>query len=159
MSWTAEASEMAATLWKQGLSASEIADRLPINVSRSAVLGKINRMGLMGRQQNGKPIGNSPTRRRRQPRAKKETKPVKRRFPIYEVPRPSASEWQRDTLTTLAEIAPCGCRYVVGDPRGAETVMCGAEKIPGLSYCLEHARVVYRPPNVRKTQKKKLETV
>lgn len=158
MSWTSEASEMAATLWKQGLSASEIADRLPINVSRSAVLGKINRMGLMGRTLEGKPIGNAPKRRRRQPRAKK-AEPVKRHFPTYEVPRPSASEWQRDTLTTLAEIEPCGCRYVVGDPRGAETVMCGAEKIPGLSYCLEHARVVYRPPNMRKTPAKKLETV
>jgi GcrA cell cycle regulator len=37
------------------------------------------------------------------------------------------------------------CRWIVGDPQGADTLMCGDPTIPGKSYCERHCAVVYRP--------------
>jgi hypothetical protein len=56
--WTQQLSDAVALLWKQGLSASEIAEKYP-PLTRNAVIGKIARMGLAraalpGRRTNGR---------------------------------------------------------------------------------------------------------
>ena len=45
MSWTDERIEQLKTLWKQGLTASQIADEMG-GVSRNAVIGKAHRLAL-----------------------------------------------------------------------------------------------------------------
>lgn len=45
MSWTPERKELAAKLWQDGLSATQIANRLACGISRNAVIGVLHRMG------------------------------------------------------------------------------------------------------------------
>jgi GcrA cell cycle regulator len=47
--WTEERIEQAKTLWIEGKSAAQIAAMMPGNLTRNAVIGKINRMGLQRR--------------------------------------------------------------------------------------------------------------
>ena len=48
MAWTDERVDLLKKLWTEGLSASQIANRLG-NVTRNAVIGKVHRLGLSGR--------------------------------------------------------------------------------------------------------------
>lgn len=54
MSWTDERIERLKALWKQGMTASQIADELG-GVSRNAVIGKAHRLGLQARPSPVKP--------------------------------------------------------------------------------------------------------
>jgi GcrA cell cycle regulator len=54
MTWTPERVDLLKTLWDKGLSASQVAKQLG-GVTRNAVIGKINRMGLSGRAKPSKP--------------------------------------------------------------------------------------------------------
>ena len=54
MAWTFERVELLTTLWKNGNSASQIANELGGGVSRNAVIGKIHRLGLSERNNNSK---------------------------------------------------------------------------------------------------------
>ena len=50
MPWTDERVELLKKLWTDGLSASQIAARLGMGVTRNAVIGKVHRLNLSGRQ-------------------------------------------------------------------------------------------------------------
>ena len=49
MPWTCERTDLLKTLWHGGLSATAIAERLG-GITRNAVIGKVHRLGLAGRQ-------------------------------------------------------------------------------------------------------------
>lgn len=53
--WTKEKIEQLQTLWEEGLSANQIANKLG-NITRNAVIGKIYRLGLSGRSRKVSPI-------------------------------------------------------------------------------------------------------
>ena len=57
--WTEERVALLARLWQEGFSARQIAERLGEEVTRNAVIGKANRLGL------SKPSKSSVTRRQR----------------------------------------------------------------------------------------------
>jgi hypothetical protein len=42
-----------------------------------------------------------------------------------------------------AEHASRGCRFIAGEPKGVHTEFCGADRLPGKSWCAEHHRVVF----------------
>lgn len=52
MSWTDERIELLKKLWADGLSASQIAGELG-GVTRNGVIGKVHRLGLVGRKERG----------------------------------------------------------------------------------------------------------
>ena len=52
MAWNQDQVEKLKTLWKEGYSASQVAERLGQGVSRNAVIGKIHRLGLAERQRS-----------------------------------------------------------------------------------------------------------
>lgn len=54
----------------------------------------------------------------------------------------------------LLDLEPHHCRWGIGDPKKDDFGFCGAQKVPGLSYCMEHARRAYRPPEAPCRSKK-----
>lgn len=135
-------------------SASQIAAVL--GCTRSAVLGKLLRMGLHlslnpnlraeRRRTTAKASGFNRPKRNNQGLAIKlathgsieaahEKDPgVEAVLPILE----NTAEIPA-TAVVLDDLAPNGCRYVYGDPRTPEHRWCGREKLVGTSYCAEHA--------------------
>jgi GcrA cell cycle regulator len=152
MSWTAERVELLRKLWVENFSASRIAAELG-GVSRSAVIGKIHRLGLSGRDQptsslkrQCKPrlsrserrpwrpasIGNAALKTEPEMLVKSETRPL----PSAVVPIA-----KKLTLETLTERT---CKWPIGDPRGENFHFCGHDSLEAMPYCRYHARVAYR---------------
>ena len=58
--WTEERQQILVTLWKEGKSAREIAETLGEGITRNAVIGKANRMGLSQQQKKGQTTPTEP---------------------------------------------------------------------------------------------------
>ena len=139
-----------------GLSASQIEAQMT-GYSRSAVIGKIYRMGL--------PWGSARPREAKRPPQASSARPTPKRppaanlgasgamrqaaadadvVPLYrEV---TAPEGQRKGVL---EIGPHDCRWPIGDPQEAGFHFCAQRQVDGLSFCEFHARRAYQPPQVR----------
>ncbi|MFC7378246.1 GcrA family cell cycle regulator [Brevundimonas sp. GCM10030266] len=163
--WTDERAALAKKRWIEGRSASEIARELGGGFSRNAVIGKIHRLGLSGREQAAKP----PTVRTvRPPRPVRAPKPPKPTPPENFVPtvtpaeaearrKVAAAEGQKrvdafaeaanDTAIPLIERGRFQCSWPVGEPeRPARQMCCGAPVIEGANkavetYCTRHAKL------------------
>jgi GcrA cell cycle regulator len=146
--WTDERIEYVKVRWLRGVTARQIARELGGGVTKSAVLGKIHRLGIAQLSPNAWP------RRWRRPAKKGRT-----------VERPSSGirqdqQWGRPIWVieakpyvddpgtdadispaqrrTLLELASHDCRWPVGDPSTAAFFFCGAEVLRGKPYCKAH---------------------
>lgn len=144
-------------LWKDGIIASAIALAFRGRFSRSAILGKVHRLGLSPRTR----FGRIPPRRDSQPRQKRPTLPVTSSRPqvVVPEPRPAAPEPPVTVVAAIPEpIEAVGtvpvtiaqlrfpisqCRCVMGDPAGPDTLYCGLQTVPGSSYCGYHDRIFH----------------
>lgn len=170
MAWTDERVELLKKLWAEGLSASQIAQRLG-NVTRNAVIGKVHRLGLSGRTTTSRPKTSRPRRRtasrtgaaaRSAPAFRTqggaalqawhdtdaEAEPVPRTKPVEEVVIPIA---ERASILTLKENM---CRWPIGDPAEEDFHFCGRPSGQGTPYCEVHERVAYQPPQTRRRDSK-----
>jgi GcrA cell cycle regulator len=161
--WTQDREDLLKKLHGEGLSASQIATRITVTgfeVTRNAIIGKANRMGLTG--------GDKPRRSSRSPRKRKpksgnslnmvfgpfaSRKSAKLFLGLVEPeafvagPELVIPEAERKTLLQLEEN---DCRWGIGDPKEAGFHFCARPKVPGLVYCEHHARRAYQPPEMRK---------
>lgn len=129
MNWTDEAVTTLTRMWDEGLSASQIGAEL--GVSRCAVLGKIDRLGL--------------PKRREQSHLVPKLAPQPLLAPIIadiDIP-------QAQRVASVLDLTHEHCRWPVGDPGTPNFFFCGARPIEGLSYCGAHCRVAYRQPGER----------
>lgn len=155
--WSEERVELAKKLWQEGLSASLIASRITNSgfpVTRSAVLGKIHRMGMSGRAQMKPRVavrGGSKRHkpRKQQPWAQFERKSAKLFQAAPFVPGPEIVV-PLDQRKGILDLAENDCRWPIGDPQEPDFHFCNGRKVPGLAYCEHHARRAYQPPDVRK---------
>ncbi len=144
--WTEARIERLKTLWRDGRTAEQIAAELQNGISRSAVLGKVHRMGLS----KGRP---------KRPRTRKAG--ACRSSGSTEVSLTyTGQERPPDTPATQDPGAPAParplrgpdilsvrrgqCRWPYGDP-GDTFVLCGRPVVRG-AYCAGHAAVGYRTP-------------
>lgn len=163
VSWTDERVAVLARLWGDGLSASQIAAQLG-GVTRNAVIGKVHRLGLSGRNKAAAPA--QPQRARKPARppglnagaaSPASTNDVDASRAV-ETPHPLAV--QHDAVeeivipfsdrVTIMELRETMCRWPLGDPTTPEFRFCGQRSITGVPYCPHHARVAYQPAADRK---------
>lgn len=139
--WTEDRVERLKRLWQGGLSASQVARRLG-GVSRSAVIGKLYRLGLAGK--------GGTTRRQA------ETRPPARAGAPLRVAtfRPKRAEPLRPPATMpdepglvrdLAALGQGDCRWPIGDPGSADFSFCGRVVATCGPYCAAHRRLAYAP--------------
>ena len=140
-SWTPERVATLERLWTDGLSASEIAARFP-GITRNAVLGKLHRLGRLGR---GRPTASAKSREVKPPRApsvRRQKPPVRMRPPVAPVSAPMPS-WAGE-VTGVEALRSWHCRWPIGDPHDAAFTFCG-RRVAARPYCGEHRAVAYRP--------------
>jgi GcrA cell cycle regulator len=135
--WTDERVALLTRLWNGGLSGSQIAAELG-GLTRNAVIGKANRLGLPER----KPAKARPRKPAPRPAYHRPTSP--RRFPALRPQLPDA----QSTLGSIAllDLRDHHCRWPVGDPRRSGFAFCGerADLAAKRPYCPHHARIAYR---------------
>jgi GcrA cell cycle regulator len=179
VAWTADRNAKLRELHALGLSASQMAKLLG-GVTRNAVIGKCNRMGL-GPIGGGK--ASAPAQYRRTP-----VKPAKPRSPkgvmvlarqggptqrnpaenkianlkanaeAREKPAPSVIERARAFLPLEGrepvQFGSPGCKWPVGG-EGADMRCCGSERVDGKPYCADHGRLAFvKPPPAKAAARK-----
>lgn len=154
MAWTDERVELLKTLWAEGLSAAQIANKMG-GVTRNAVIGKVHRLGLSGRATPAKPQrGCGPSAVPRAEAAEPVEKPQRREMrPI--IPEPdSISPVVLDSgdRTTVNTIKNNMCKWPIGDPAKDDFHFCGQPSVAGKSYCTYHARMAFQPPQRRERE-------
>jgi len=160
--WSAAQSDLAKALYEAGLSASAIATRLVaegrVGTSRSAVLGLINRLAAAGRltlrKNRSGGAGEAPApkvvKADPAPVAKVLSEaapgPVLQQAPAAALAVPSQPSAEPEAGTMRLLDAQAGhCRWPFGVP-SADMLVCGAEVLPGRSYCLTHFHRSRRRP-------------
>lgn len=142
--WTDDRVGRLKTLWLEGRTAAQIARELQNGISRSAVLGKVHRLGLSA----GRP-GRSPAAAgTAAPRARVErtvTKPVERAAAVAAEPGGEPGTDLPSCGMTILTVKRGQCRWPYGDPAHAGFSLCGRPVARG-TFCVGHAEVGYRTP-------------
>jgi GcrA cell cycle regulator len=157
--WTEGNVETLKRLWDQGWSCGQISmsQQMIGCFSRNAVFGKIHRMGLPARatavrkkivrrcSNVPKSYHQSGKAQHQNKRALHELHPPRKVLTTDAGYYATVESWQTasKTLVAIPELDDCHCRWPIGDPKVIGC--CGAEKVPGLSYCQGHARVAFAP--------------
>jgi GcrA cell cycle regulator len=139
--WNEERIEALARMWREGLSASQVARQLG-GVSRSAVIGKVHRLGIAGRDAPSRPhaLGGRPSTRiqasaggqRRAPAAPRPTRAV--------VPAAARAPFDVAATASIHTLSEHGCRWPIGEPDQAGFGFCGRSRTgSGSSYCAGHS--------------------
>jgi GcrA cell cycle regulator len=158
MEWNEERIATLTRLWREGYSASQVAGQLG-EVSRSAVIGKVHRLGLAGRDAPSRPqsLGGQPpsNRNRATPGGVRRVRPSQLHPTEATAPRGVFEATPTATLVTLTDH---GCRWPIGDPGMAGFGFCGRLKASGGVYCAGHApmSVRRRAPPIRPAEIERL---
>jgi GcrA cell cycle regulator len=115
--WISEKVDKLRKLWIGGYEVRQIADRLGMSVA--AVYGKIRQ--VRPKHENAFPL------------REMHKKPTPKHLPY------TAKPFSGNTVS-FREHLDSQCRYIVGNPAGADTLYCADERLDGVSYCAVHAR-------------------
>jgi GcrA cell cycle regulator len=165
LTWPPERVEVLKKLWADGLTASQVAARLGDGITRNAVIGKVHRLGLSGRQS----VNRSSTPRPRRPRqpslpgrpitpdmaATAATAALKPEFRPQARPEPEPQpirlvDIPRSERVTILMLTDKTCRWPLGDPGTEDFCFCGHVPRAGIPYCDYHASLAYQPLHDRR---------
>lgn len=149
--WTPALVSRLRMLFEDGLSYSHIASDLAM--TRGAVIGKCNRLGLRRGKPKPKPTAFRLSKRPRwDPLRNSQAMKIQagpKINPVFENPNPSWVEYDaaipKRRRKSFFQLGPRDCRYIVGDPATSGHFYCGARKLPTLPWCEAHARRCYSP--------------
>ena len=147
--------------WLKGVTARQIARQLGGGISRSAVLGKIHRLGFADLSPRSW-VHRSHLKRggaRRVSDQLRAERPFSLAFAGQQWPPPAwvieAKPYVEDPRIdadiplaqrrSLLELTRSACRWPVGDPSHPDFFFCGAEALRGRSYCAAHGARALRP--------------
>ncbi len=143
-------------LWDAGLSAAQVAAALGgfdhcHDGGRSAVIGKIHRLGAEGRPKRTKPKPKLQTRHIARALLNRAAK-AKQAPEVEAQPEPELFIpcGQRCTLLDL-EPYDEKCRWPIGDPGSPDFFFCGGKAVG--PYCAYHGRIAYEPRAARRDRR------
>lgn len=175
--WKDEIVERLRKLWTDGLSASQIEGALAAEfpdlqqrITRSAVIGKIHRLGLVrsssiniAARRAGSRKAAERARAAAKPRPFAPAKPAPKQaaqskltglftsgdnLPKEPLPKDeSPSDYAK--LYTLDELEAHQCKWFIGDPLIDGGGFCGDKRVEGLPYCTRHSLRAFRAPEPR----------
>lgn len=140
-----------------GLSASRIAAAISFkfnhDISRNAVLGKLDRMGLglLGTVRDGHRV-RKPRKARAERRASPQPQrisPLRRALEMAPEPMPFAIVEEivvpEKERVGVEGLGPHQCRWPINDPQSPDFHFCHRKQVGGTSYCEVHLRRAYQP--------------
>lgn len=173
MPWTEERVAILSKLWADGLSASQIAGKLGMGVTRNAVIGKVHRLNLSGRVTQARSTEPRAPRKTREPShpgrpgksgpsmpsstGNTALKPFARPEPRQQTlaePQPlRLVDLPKDGRITILHLSDKTCKWPIGDPGSEEFCFCGHSPRDASPYCEYHARQAYQPMQDRRHRK------
>jgi GcrA cell cycle regulator len=176
LTWTEERVDMLKKMWGDGLSASQIAGKIAGGVTRNAVIGKVHRLGLAGRQTAPRaPSSRSNVRKETrspgmaQPRMPSQpsmptagANALKPQMHTYvspkQAPLPEPKpmrlvDLSKDGRITILHLSDKTCKWPIGDPMHDDFCFCGHNPRDASPYCEYHARMAYQPAQDRRMRR------
>ncbi len=160
--WTDERVERLKALWKDGLSANQIATALG-GISRNAVIGKVHRLGLSGRATPSRPrrtvfkTVKPPAARPSPPReiapgAPTKLHPAGNRVYVVSEDRPLPAPSVEEVVgtATILTLGAHMCSWPIGDPKDENFALCGRRRDEPRPYCAQHNLVAGAPASGKK---------
>jgi len=141
--WTTERIALLKNRIDAGLSCGQIA--WEIGVSRNAVIGKANRLGLSRfKSAAGTKSERTGTPKIARPRIITQHKNLRA---LWAKPQIAFGEVSGDSANrcSLFELQQWHCRWPISEPGAVDFGFCGNKMVDGLPYCEVHARMAYRP--------------
>lgn len=138
--WTSERVEQLKGCIGAGLSCSQIAAE--IGVTRNAVIGKMNRLGL-SRPKEVLAKGTQQKRDAWRPRMLSQLQ-ILMRLPPEPLARAEPTSIHNGGGCSLLELTPGKCRWPISEPGRETFCFCGNQQVEGLPYCVGHARIAYK---------------
>ena len=136
--WTTERVALLKSCVNAGLSCGQIAHE--IGVSRNAVIGKINRLGLSRGRSAATATRSCAGAARRRPQVLTQRLALRALF----ASEPAPDDVVSTEPCSLLNLAPRKCRWPITAGDTAEFSFCGNITTDGMSYCAGHARIAYR---------------
>ena len=136
MEWTDDAVAKLMKLRKAGMTASEIAKRLGRRVTRNMVIGKLNRIGMIGKDKDLSKERKGYHKKRRAKRPAPRARGLKRKRKL------NASKSMPLCCTeAVMALEPHSCRWPVGDQHEFEFCMAQIARNCNYPYCTEHVKI------------------
>jgi GcrA cell cycle regulator len=145
MSWNGERIELLRALWDEGLSASQIAERLGEGVTRNAVIGKAHRLGLTARPSPVKTPVQEVSWEKSE--VASQVNDSSRTAAPVAPPRPAqgrSANGNGQSRVTLLDLNDKVCKWPIGHPGEPDFHFCGKPSQPSFPYCGEHCAVAYQ---------------
>lgn len=141
MDWSEERTATLKKLWLEGLSASQVARQLG-GVSRSAVIGKVHRLGITVRETPIRPRATTV----RAPSRIQARRPTREAAAAPRVaPRFEATEEDLLPTSGILGLGAHSCRWPIGHPENDDFGFCGRPKTSARgSYCEQHSQGAFR---------------
>lgn len=155
ITWTEELTSRLKTIYETGISSAEIAAEMNCGISRNAVIGKVNRMGLTrsNGHENRIPSGRSPRHQAYKPREKRATIRFIRcnsnsnAMRVVDTVEFDAAEMRcvevEPRHLSLIDLEPNDCRWPYGD--GPGFTFCGQPRFASSHYCGPHTALSWGP--------------
>jgi GcrA cell cycle regulator len=173
MPWTEDRVELLKKLWTEGHSASQIAARLGMGVTRNAVIGKVHRLNLSGRVTQPRSTEPRNPRKTREPshpgrathapsmpragnaalKAFVRPEPLQRPSAIPEPQPLRLVDLPKDGRITILHLSDKTCKWPIGDPGAEDFCFCGHTPRDKSPYCEYHARAAYQPIQDRRQRR------
>jgi len=150
--WNEGAEQMVRSLWLDGMDAKRISDALAkigVDVSRSAVLGKVHRMGLVRRASQARPVRG--VRPKHLGKSVKAAAPKAPRVIAADKPHKSGAPTKGITATRFIDRSQSQCAMFCAGEEGALGYVCGAPALVGV-YCVNCAQLIYVPTERQKRE-------
>lgn len=143
VSWSPERVEQLKSLIGAGYSCRQIAEE--IGVTRNAVIGKVNRLGL-SRPKGVPAASRDATERKRAPWRPKilTQQALLLRLPPEPLPRLEDISIFDGRGCSLLELSAGKCRWPINEPGAENFCFCGNTPLEGFPYCAGHARIAYK---------------
>jgi GcrA cell cycle regulator len=156
MEWTVERVTALSKLWRDGLTATQIAKQLG-GVSRCAVSGKVRRLRLLRREMPSSPTATTGQSKRkvqlvRDPGLRPARRLVQSK-PAYAPPQPTTQTryvFEVPATATIHTLSQHGCKWPIGEPDRQDFGFCGRRSEDVSPYCVNHARMAYAVPQDKK---------
>jgi GcrA cell cycle regulator len=133
LSWTDERVALLKKLWSDGRTAAEIARVLGSGFTRNAVIGKAHRLKLSSRMS---PVSSS------SPKVRPANTQRVVHARVKQAPLPPVKINVKGIK--MIDLKERMCRWPLGDPQDPSFNFCGCDTVPGIPYCVDHARMAFQ---------------
>jgi GcrA cell cycle regulator len=144
MSWTTERERKLKELWKNGHTASQIAEMLG-DTTRNAVIGKAHRLNLQARAASKKPLAKINAENNNMQGVKAQKLGRKAKFKALLLDK----NFEQENPKKLEELTDLTCRWPVGHPYEKKFYFCGRKPLEKFPYCKLHVLYAFQPKNAK----------